>query len=105
MWTVISLVEVRRTLRRPSSRLRRVAASSKRASAASQGFFSCSSDNVVLAKSETSGFIIGELCARMLCVWAVGGAAVLARARRLYGLLADQACVSHPSQSFGCPQC
>src|ERR1039457_5958588 len=45
MWTVISLAEVRGTLRRPSSRLRRVAASSKRASAASQGFFSCSSDN------------------------------------------------------------
>src|ERR1035438_6545303 len=52
MWTVISLAEVRGTLRRPSSRLRRVAASSKRASAASQGFFSCSSDNVVLAKSD-----------------------------------------------------
>src|ERR1022692_676812 len=52
MWTVISLAEVRSTLRRPSSRLRRVAASSKRASAASRGFFSCSSENVVLAKSD-----------------------------------------------------
>src|SRR5258708_4936443 len=42
MWTVSSLAEVPSTLRMPSSRLRRVAASSKRAAAASHGLRSFS---------------------------------------------------------------
>src|ERR1035441_511439 len=44
MWTVSSLAEVPSTLRMPSSSLSRLAASSKRAAAASQGFFSFSRD-------------------------------------------------------------
>src|ERR1039457_1142120 len=40
MWTVSSLAEVPSTFRIPSSSLRRLAASSKRAAAASHGFFS-----------------------------------------------------------------
>src|ERR1035438_7336960 len=44
MLTVSSLVGVRKTLHIPSSNFRRRAASSKRAAAASQGFFSFSSD-------------------------------------------------------------
>src|SRR5690349_11656982 len=40
MWTMISLAGERRTLRMPSSRLSRMAASSKRAAAAAHGFFS-----------------------------------------------------------------
>src|ERR1035441_10421205 len=44
MWTVSSLAEVPSTLRMPSSSLSRLAASSKRAAAASHGFFSFSKD-------------------------------------------------------------
>src|ERR1035438_8496364 len=44
MWTVSSLAEVPSTLRMPSSSLSSLAALSKRAAAASQGFFSFSKD-------------------------------------------------------------
>jgi hypothetical protein len=44
MWTVSSLAEVPSTLRMPSSSLSSLAALSKRAAAASHGFFSFSKD-------------------------------------------------------------
>src|SRR5690242_6355820 len=57
MCTVSSLVGLRNTLHMPSSRLSRLAASSKRASAASQGLVSCSADSSV-GIGKTSGYIM-----------------------------------------------
>jgi SAM-dependent methyltransferase len=71
MLTVISRAGVRKTLHMPSSSLSREAASSKRAAAASQGFFSfsCEMDvgDVNVATDQASGFIMA----------ATGGAMVI----------------------------
>src|SRR5664279_3307078 len=70
IFTVISLVGVRKTLHIPSSSLSRMAASSKRLAAASQGFFSFASDmetgGVNVATEEASGSIMPALCSQNL---------------------------------------
>src|SRR5436305_13629569 len=58
MWTITSREGVPSTLRIPSSSLRREAASSKRAAAASHGFFSFSSD---IETGKTGGVTV-SLC-------------------------------------------
>src|ERR1035437_9858417 len=64
MWTVSSLAAERSTLRMPSSSLSRMAASSNRAAAATQGFFSFSreigTDRVGVATVHASGLIMPE---------------------------------------------